>query len=49
MKKILVLIVFGMASACGKSEVSGMGCGSYSGHTLHRGKSGGCYYTNFQG
>jgi len=49
MKKILVLIVFGTLSACGKDEVGGAGCGSYNGHTLHRGKSGGCYYINSKG
>lgn len=43
MKKIiLLLIIGGIAAACD----GGSGGCSYSGHTLHVGDQGGCYYIN---
>lgn len=42
---LIILLV-----ACGKgSDVSNSYCGSYNGHSLYKGKQGGCYYKNSSG
>lgn len=40
----------GLLIACGKgSDASDSFCGSYNGHSLYKGKKGGCYYKNSSG
>jgi hypothetical protein len=47
MQKIIAILILISFIACKKSGDTP--CGSYNGHSLYKGSSGGCYYINSSG